>query len=89
MEYSSFEPAPPLRDLTHDMGSHGVTCSLTEMTFLPLPQQITAGMDSCQYCPFNHAYRVVICTLLSTKKGPVNLYNNFGKFKATFIIFGR
>ena len=30
--------ASPLRELTYHMGSHSVTCHLTEVTFPPLPQ---------------------------------------------------
>ena len=30
--------ASPLRELTYNMGSHGVTCHPAEVTFPPLPQ---------------------------------------------------
>jgi len=37
-EYSSYQPASPLRELTCRVGSHSVTCHPAEVTFPPLPQ---------------------------------------------------
>jgi len=43
-EHTSLQPATPLWEFTCHMGSHSVTCHPGEVTFLPLPEPIKAGI---------------------------------------------